>query len=94
MPEASPRPPYPGLYGVRLHPPMDVGGQRKGTGELQSWSLAPHVWGAGGGGAGRVLGRGTRSLGGPQEPPRHKPPLTGGAGAGPAGAQGPWRRGC
>lgn len=73
---------------------MDVGGQRKGTEELQTWSLAPHLWGAGAGGAGRVLGRGTTSLGVPQEPPRHKPPLTGGAGAGAAGAQWPWRRGC
>lgn len=82
VPEPSPRPPFPGLYGVRLHPPVDVGGQRKGTGELQSCSLAPHVWGAGAGGAGRVLGRGTRSLVVLQEPPRHNPSLTGGAGAG------------
>lgn len=71
---------------------MDLGGQRKSTGELQSWSLAPHVWGAGAGGAGRALGRGTTSLGVPQEPPRHQPPLTGGAGAG--GAQWPRLRGC
>lgn len=80
--EPSPGPPYPSLYGARLHPPMDAGGQRTGTRELQSWSLAPHVRGAGAGGAGRVLGRGTTSPGVPQEPPRHKPPLTGGAGAG------------
>lgn len=26
VPEPSPRPPYPSLYGARLHPPMDLGG--------------------------------------------------------------------